>query len=78
MRNLFLKKEPVTPAMFLGISNRYAGPNASLSDLRLATICVTVYTASLSYNKLARLRCCDSLVKIYVNKSKTDVYRDGA
>ena len=68
--------------MFLGISNRYAGPNASLSDLRLATICVTVYTASLSYNKLASLRCCprccDSLVKIYGNKSKTDVYRDGA
>ena len=83
MRDLFLKKEPVTPAMFLGICNRHACPNANLSDLCLATICVTAYTASLSYNKLASLRCCnvsfcDSLVKIYVNKSKTDVYRDGA
>ena len=76
------KKEPVTPAMILDICNRFAGPNANLSDLRLATICVTAYTAFLSYNKLARLRCCDvsfcdSLVKIYVYKSKTDVYRDG-
>ena len=78
------KKEPVTPAMILDICNRFAGPNANLSDLRLATICVTAYTAFLSYiNKLASLRCrdvsfCDSLVKIYVYKSKTDAYRDGA
>ena len=77
------KKEPVTPAMILDICNRFAGPNANLSDLRLATICVTAYTAFLRYNELASLRCCDvsfcdSFVKIYVYKSKTDVYRDGA
>ena len=53
------------------------------SDLCLATICVTTYTAFLRYNELASLRCCDvsfcdSFVKIYVYKSKTDVYRDGA
>ena len=63
------KKEPVTPAMILDICNRFAGPNANLSDLRLATICVTVYTAVLCYNELASLRCCkvsfcDSFVKI--------------
>ena len=83
LRNLFLKNYPLPPAMILDICNRFAGPYANLSDLRLATICVTAYTAFLSYNKLARLRCCDvsfcdSLVKIYVYKSKTDVYRDGA
>ena len=69
--------------MILDICNRFAGPNANLSDLRLATICVTAYTAFLRYNELASLRCCDvsfcdSFVKIYVYKSKTDVYRDGA
>ena len=64
--------------------NRFTAPNANLSDLRLATICVTAYTAFLSYiNKLASLRCrdvsfCDSLVKIYVYKSKADAHRDGA
>ena len=77
------KKEPVTPAMILDICNRFAGPNANLSDLRLATICVTAYTGFLRYNESASLRCCDvsfcdSFVKIYVYKSKTDVYRDGA
>ena len=77
------KKEPVTPAMILDICNRFAGPDANLSDLHLATICVTAYTAFLRYNELASLRCCDvcfcdSFVTIYVYKSKTDVYRDGA
>ena len=77
------KKEPVTPAMILDICNRFAGPNANLSDLRLATICVTAYTAFLRYSELASLCCCDVsfcdfFVKIYVYKSKTDVFRDGA
>ena len=63
--------------MILDICNRFAGPNANLSDLRLATICITAYTAFLRYNELASLRCCDvsfcdSFVKIYVYKSKTD------
>ena len=69
--------------MIVDICNRFAGPDANLSDLRSATICVTAYTAFLRYNELASLRCrdvsfCDSFVKIYVFKSKTDVYRDGA
>ena len=82
LRNLFLKKNLLLPRRYE--INRFAGPNANLSDLRLATICVTAYTAFLSYiNKLASLRCrdvsfYDSLVKIYVYKSKADAYRDGA
>ena len=44
------KKEPVTPAMILDICNRFAGPNANLSDLRLATICVTACTTFLRFN----------------------------
>ena len=69
--------------MISSICNRFAGLNANLSDLRLAAICVTAYSAFLRYNELASLRCCDvsfcdTFVKIYVFKSKTDVYRDGA
>ena len=76
------RKEPVTPVMILDICNRFAGLNANLFGLCLATICVTTYTAFLRYNELANLRCCDvsfcdSFVKIYVYKSETDVYRDG-
>ena len=78
-----IKKEPATPEMILSICNRFAGPNANLSDLRLASICVAAYSVFPRYNELASLRCCDvsfcdTFVRIYVFKSKTDVYRDGA
>ena len=78
-----VKKEPVTPEVISRICYRFAGPNANLSALRLAAICVTAYSAFLRYNDLASLCCCDvsfcdTFVKIYVFKSKTDVYSDGA
>ena len=73
-----VKKEPVTPEMISSIRNRFAGPNANLSDLHLAAICVTAYSAFLRYNELASLCCCDfsfcdTFLKIYEFKSKTDV-----
>ena len=73
-----VKKEPVTPEMISSICIRFAGPNANLSDLHLAAICVTAYSAFLCYNELASLCCCDfsfcdTFVKINVFKCKTDV-----
>ena len=43
---------------------------------------MTAYSAFLHYKELASLRCCNisfcgTFVRIYVFKSKTDVYRDG-
>ena len=40
-----VKKEPVTPEMISSICSTFAGLNANLSDLRLAAICVTAYSA---------------------------------
>ena len=51
-----LWKEHVTPEMILSICNRFAGPNANLSEPRLAAVCVTAYSAFLYY-ELASLRC---------------------
>ena len=76
-----LWKEHVTPEMILSICNRFAGPNANLSEPRLAAVCVTAYSAFLYY-ELASLRCFEVfailLLGINVFKSKADVYRDGA
>ena len=77
-----IKKEPVTSEMILSICYRFTGPNVNLSDLRLASICMTAYSACLHYNDLATLRCsdvsyCDTFVRINASKSKTNVYRDG-
>ena len=71
LRNLFPKKNPLL--QIVDICNRFAGPDANLSDLRLATICVTAYTAFLRYNELASLRCrdvsfCDSLSRFMFTK----------
>ena len=54
-----IKRELVTPELISSIRNRFAGPNANLSDLHLAAICVTAYSAFLRYNELASLCCCD-------------------
>lgn len=82
-----IKKEPVTLEMILGICSKYAAPNANLSDLRLAALCVTAFNGFLRFNELASIRCCDvqfchndssSFVELSILKSKTDIYRDGA
>lgn len=83
-----IKKEPVTCNMISDICRKYAGPNANLSDLRLAAICVPAFNAFLRFNgELASLRCCDMnfchkestrFVELHITKSKTDIYRDGS
>ena len=83
------KKEPVSLEMITRLCDceNYAGDNSSLSDLRVAAMCVTAFHAFLRFNELASLRSCDVLfhtdgdtrfVELHILKSKTDVYRDGA
>ena len=82
-----VKKEPVNLEMMTNICLKYARPEASLSDLRLAALCVTAFNGFLRFSELSSLRCCDVLlrnkdslqfVQLYIQKSKTDIYRDGA
>ena len=56
-----IKKEPVTPDMISKICDRFASANASLSDIRVAVICVTAYAGFLRFSELANLRCYDVL-----------------
>lgn len=80
------KKDPITFQMITELCEKYASENSNLSDLRLAAICVTGFHAFLRFNELASLRCCDvnfasvdgeRFVKLYIIKSKTDVYHQG-
>ena len=76
-----VKKEPVTPDMIFNICQKYASVNASLSDLRTASICVTAHAGFLRYSELAYLRCCDvkfcnnEYVELFIAKS--DIHRNG-
>lgn len=82
-----VKKEPVTLEMMTNICLKYAHPEVNLSDLRLAALCVTAFNGFLRFSELSSLRCCDvrfsnkdsvQFVQLYIQKSKTDIYRDGA
>lgn len=62
---LVSKSVSVTPEMILRICDRFASPYANLIFVQLHFACMTV-------------SFCDTVIKIYLLKSKTDVYRIGA
>jgi hypothetical protein len=78
------KKEPITLEMITKLCEKYAVAESSLSDIRVAAICVTAFHAFLRFSELAGLRSCDvkficndrdsRFVELYITKSKTDVY----
>ena len=75
------KKEPVTPAMLRELVASL-GVSPSLSEVRLATICLLAYAAFLRIDELRSLRCCDVAftqdgMEIHIAKSKTDQLRQG-
>jgi hypothetical protein len=77
-----IKKEPVTPQMLQELIGSMSVP-PSLSEIRLATICLLAFAAFLRYNEIAGLRCNDVKIgadKMVVNirSSKTDQFRQGA
>ncbi len=56
---------------------------SSLSDLRILSMCLLAYAAFLRFDELHKLRRCDiifigTFLKIFVESSKTDIFRDGA
>lgn len=77
------KKEPVTPEIIHLIFEKFGHPSATQSDLRLLTLCVLCYTGFLRFSELVHLRRCDlqieeSFMPVFIEQSKTDIYRDGA
>lgn len=77
------KKEPVTPEAIQLLVSKYGSSSASLSDLRVLTLCLLGYAGFFRFNELVQLRRCDfqfedSFMRVFVHRSKTDVYRDGA
>lgn len=77
------KKEPLTPEVIQRLVAYNGSASASLADLRLPTLCVLGYAGFFRFNELVQLRRWDfqfedSFMRIFVQRSKTDIYRDGA
>ena len=76
------QKNPVDPAVFRSIIDRHGAEEASLKDLRIAAISSLGFAGFFRFNELANIQpkhltFCDGFVKIFVPRSKTDVYREG-
>ena len=77
-----VKKEPVTPEILNKIVDKFASKDASLSDLRTATICLLGYSGFLRFSEIANLKRAnisiqDDHMTLNIVKSKTDVYNEG-
>ena len=76
------KKAPFTSDMVKKVIDKYAHANASLSDLRIASLCALGFAGFFRFNEIVNilpkhLELHDDFLKIFIPRSKTDVYREG-
>ena len=77
-----VKKEPVAPQLLRRMVNLMAQQSASLLDIRTVSVCLLAFSGFFRFNELAQIRCSDlqfssTDVRVRVQHSKTDQYRDG-
>ena len=77
------RKEPLTTEMIDKLLDKHASQSASVADLRLVTMCVLGFAGFFRFSELVNIRRSDikffdMYINIFVTRSKTDVYRDGA
>ena len=76
-----IRKEPITPEMLRRLVASMASP-LTLSETRLAAICLLAFAAFLHFDEISKLRCCDikfteECMEVSITSSKTDQYRQG-
>ena len=76
------RKEPVTLEMLQGMAESMS-QTPTLSKVRLLTMSLLAFVAFLHCDELVKLKCsdikfCEDHVKIHINSSKTDQFREGA
>ena len=77
------KKEPITVSQLEQLVPCKADSMASLCNIRSVVICLLAFAAFLRFDELAKLVRSDvkienDMLKLFIQSSKTDQYRDGA
>ena len=77
-----VKKEPITPEILFQIVQLYGNSTFSLKHVRIACMCLLSYAGFLRFNELANLKrhqivFYEDHVSLFLEKSKTDIYREG-
>ena len=76
------KKSPITPRHLLSMYNLFKGGNPNLRDLRTLTICNLAYAGFLRFSEVSVLKrndidIQDAYMRLFLEQSKTDIYRSG-
>ena len=71
-----VEKAPITPTMLEDVV-KDTKKSSSLSDLKLATVCLLAYASFLHFNELVNIRPCDISIHddkmiLHLPRSKTD------
>ena len=61
------KKEPITPAILEQLVSKFAGKEASLSDIRIIAICLIGFAGFLRFNQIANLKESDLMSRFSMN-----------
>ena len=76
-----IKKDPVTLDILRHLVLKLSS-TPSLKEVRSVSLCLTAYAGFLRFDELSSILCCDinildSHLEIFLEKSKTDQFRDG-
>ena len=77
-----VKKAPISAEIIKSIIDKFAGPSASLKDVRVACICSLGYAGFFRYDELSNiapehLGFFPDHLRVFVPRAKNDIYRDG-
>ena len=77
-----MKKKPITTEIIRSILDFHNKEGASLKDLRIAALCSLAFAGFFRYDELSNLvpmhiEFHSDYIRIFVLRSKTDVYREG-
>lgn len=77
------KKEPISPEVLSKLVKKFGKESDSLQDIRLCCMCLIAYAGFLRFSELINLKrsniCIfDSHVSLFIERSKTDVYKEGS
>ena len=83
LANQTSKKEPITVSQLQQLVACKADSMASLYNIRSAVICLLAFAAFLRFDELSKLvrshvKIKNDMLKLFIQSSKTDQYRDGA
>ena len=76
------QKKPISATLIRKIVDKFVTFTSSLNDLRTAALCLICFTGFLRFDEASKLRFCDihfcnSFVKLFIESSKTDIFREG-